>query len=63
MNELTQNFSHVDKIPEGAIRRSLYPLLTELDQAKRWGGLEAVPTPEGHVLWLCEKHAPEYKQH
>jgi len=63
MNELTQNFSPVDKIPEGAIRRSLYPLLTELDQAKRWGGLEPIPTPEGHVLWLCEKHASEYQQY
>ena len=36
-------------------------LLDKEDPAHEWGGLKKVLTPEGHYLWLCEKHAAEYK--
>jgi small GTP-binding protein len=61
MKKLTQEFSHIEKIPEGATRRELCLLLKELDSSEHWGGLEPVHTPEGHVLWLCEEHARQYK--
>lgn len=57
MNKLLQEFSGIEHIPTGAMQRSLCLLLKELDPHQQWGGLERVPTPEGHVLWLCERHA------
>jgi hypothetical protein len=41
---------------------SLYLLLKELDPLEHWGGLEQVVTPEGQVLWLCQRHAQAYRQ-
>ena len=32
----------------------------EAKQKKNLGGLKRVPTPEGHVLWLCPKHKKEF---
>lgn len=40
---------------------SLYLLLKELDPLEHWGGLEQVMTPEGQVLWLCQRHAQAYR--
>jgi len=57
MNKLAQKYPHIEHIPDGATRRVLCVLLKELDPSEQWGGLEPVPTPEGHVLWLCEEHA------
>ena len=42
--------------------RTVRMLLEELDPYKRWGGLQAQPTPEGHYLWLCDYHAREYRR-
>jgi len=47
---------------EGMQLRALRELLDEVDPAHEWGGLKKVPTPEGHYLWLCGKHAVEYKR-
>ena len=46
---------------EGAELRVLRRRLDEVDPKQHWGGLKKVLTPEGHWLWLCEKHAKEYK--
>jgi internalin A len=36
-------------------------LLDSIDPAWRNRGLKRVLTPEGHYLWLCDKHAKEYR--
>jgi internalin A len=46
----------------GATLRAIRRLLDELDSSQHWGGLEKVHTPEGHILWLCNEHATEYKR-
>ncbi|MCP4656103.1 MAG: GTPase [bacterium] len=45
---------------EGAALRVLRDLLDEQDPRKGWGGLRKILSPEGHYLWLCEKHAALY---
>jgi Leucine-rich repeat (LRR) protein/GTPase SAR1 family protein len=50
------------RLIEGAELRALRKLLDEEDKKQEWGGLKKVLTPEGHYLWLCEKHAAEYKK-
>ena len=47
---------------EGMELRALRRLLDEVDANHEWGGLKKVLTPEGHYLWLCDKHAEEYKK-
>lgn len=42
--------------------RDLWKLLDEVDRKQEWGGLKKVLTPEGHYLWLCNKHAEEYRK-
>ena len=46
---------------EGAELRTLRHLLDKLDPAKRWGGLCAIWTPEGHCLWLCQEHSAAFR--
>ena len=46
---------------EGMELRNIRQLLEDLDKTRKWGGLERVVTPEGHILWLCKEHAKEYK--
>jgi hypothetical protein len=46
---------------EGATLRLLRGLLEKLDPLRGWRGLQKVLTPEGHYLWLCEKHAAAYR--
>ena len=46
---------------EGAELRALRRLLDSLDPDQNWGGLRRTPTPEGHYLWLCKYHFPEYR--
>ncbi|WP_201377868.1 COR domain-containing protein [Ktedonobacter sp. SOSP1-85] len=45
----------------GPALRALYSFLKEKDKAQFWGGLQKVITPNGNILWLCEKHAQSYK--
>ncbi|MDI3282150.1 COR domain-containing protein [Polyangium sp. 15x6] len=45
----------------GATLRIVRSLLDELDPRKAWGGLRKILTPEGHYLWLCDKHAAAYR--
>jgi internalin A len=40
--------------------RALYAFLKEKDSSQFWGGLQKVITPDGNILWLCEKHAHSY---
>ncbi len=47
---------------EGADLRALCLLLDVKDPQQVWGGLKKVLTPEGHYLWLCDRHAAEYKR-
>lgn len=44
----------------GPALRALYSFLKEQDKAQFWGGLQKVITPDGNILWLCEKHARPY---
>ncbi len=46
----------------GAQLRALHQLLTEKDPHQIWGRLELILTPENHWLWLCPRHAAEYRQ-
>ena len=41
--------------------RVLRKLLDTLDHRQLWGGLGKIPTPEGHYLWLCRRHARIYE--
>jgi hypothetical protein len=46
----------------GAALRAIRKLLDEKDPTQHWGGLRRILTPEGHYLWLCERHAREYEK-
>ncbi|EDN68964.1 leucine-rich-repeat protein [Beggiatoa sp. PS] len=61
MNQLVQKYSPLENRVEGTMLRNLCILLDELDPKHDWGGLERIVTEQGHVLWLCEKHAQEYR--
>ncbi|WP_020496162.1 COR domain-containing protein [Sciscionella marina] len=41
--------------------RALLAMLTELDPARRWGGLSRHTTPEGLTLYLCPHHLTAYE--
>ena len=45
----------------GPALRALYSFLKEQDKAQIWGELQKVITPDGNILWLCEKHARPYE--
>ncbi len=45
----------------GPALRALYSFLKEKDKAQFWEGLQKVITPDGNILWLCEKHALPYE--
>ncbi|HVM62836.1 MAG TPA: COR domain-containing protein [Verrucomicrobiae bacterium] len=56
-----------DMLPTNRSERvEIHELKEFLDQlrfpVKPYGGLRRVRTPEGHVLWLCAKHAGEFSQ-
>ncbi len=62
MSELKQKFPNIDDHVDDATKRGLCRLLRDLDPSDSWGGLKAVHVkPQDDVLWLCEKHAKEYK--
>jgi internalin A len=41
--------------------RDLEAMLLTLDPDRHWGGLDRTITPEGTTLYLCEKHAQNYR--
>jgi len=46
---------------EGGNLRELKAFLDRLKfPTMPYGGLQRVRTPEGHILWLCAKHAPDF---
>jgi len=42
--------------PTGAALRALYSYLDQADRTHYWSGLSKTITPDGNILWLCEKH-------
>ncbi len=45
----------------GPALRALHSYLDSVDAHKIWGGLRKTLTPDGHILWLCEKHYHQYE--
>jgi len=46
----------------GTALRALHAFLVEVDKNENWGGLESRLTPDGTILWLCEKHRQPYEE-
>ncbi len=44
---------------QGSALRALRELLDELDPNHHWGELQKTLMPEGHYLWLCERHVQQ----
>jgi len=64
---LSKDMDHMVKVTDsqpiklvGSALRLLYYLLENLDPAHEWGGLSPVFTPDGNLLWLCQRHQKEY---
>ncbi len=53
---------HHDQQVTGAALRALYQFLVQVDASRTWGGLSKVVTPDGNILWLCEKHRQEFEE-
>jgi len=45
---------------EGAALRAIRAIIFEHDQLRAFGGLHRVQAPAGDLLWVCEKHYPDY---
>ena len=45
----------------GPALRALHSYLDTVDPHKIWGGLRRMFTPDGHILWLCDKHSQQYE--
>jgi internalin A len=61
VNEITAPSQSIKAHTSGASLRAVRQLLQSLDPAQQWGDLAPVLTPEGHLLWLCDKHATVYR--
>ena len=44
----------------GPALRALHSFLIEADPGQIWGGLYNTLTPDGNILWLCDKHRQQY---
>src|SRR6266568_2070074 len=44
----------------GPALRALHNFLNEVDPSQLWGGLDKIVTPDGNILWLCDKHSQQY---
>src|SRR6266571_3264114 len=44
----------------GPALRALHNFLNEVDPSQLWGGLDKIVTPDGNILWLCDKHRQQY---
>jgi hypothetical protein len=58
--EYKHAYGEQEEIIIGPALRALYNFLKEKDKTQFWGGLQKVITPDGNILWLCEKHARPY---
>lgn len=45
----------------GPALRALHSFLIKADSSCTWGGLYKTLTPDGNILWLCEKHRQQYE--
>ena len=65
-----EKWGDMEELPRGSERvarggHDLLPvrrLLDDLDPKREQLGLKRVVTPEGHMLWLCDEHAAEYRR-
>jgi internalin A len=46
---------------EGPALRALHSFLVAADPSRYWGGLNKTVTPDGNILWLCDKHREQYE--
>src|SRR6266571_199652 len=44
----------------GPALRALHNFINEVDPSQLWGGLDKIVTPDGNILWLCDKHRQQY---
>ena len=44
----------------GSALRALQSFLKEADPQQKWGGLNKTITPDGNILWLCDRHREPY---
>jgi internalin A len=58
VNEQTQTDQYQRTV--GPALRALRTFLIEADPGQIWGGLYKTPTPDGNILWLCDKHHEQY---
>jgi internalin A len=58
LNEQTQTDQYQRIV--GPALRALHTFLIEADPGQIWGGLFQTPTPDGNILWLCDKHRQQY---
>jgi internalin A len=58
VNEQTQTDQYQRAV--GPALRALHTFLVEADPGQIWGGLYKIPTPDGNILWLCDKHRQQY---
>src|SRR6266496_1460859 len=58
INELTQTDQYQRTV--GPALRALHNFLNEVDPSQLWGGLDKIVTPDGNILWLCDKHRQQY---
>lgn len=54
-------YLHRDQQVAGAALRALNQFLIKADASRTWGGLCKIATPDGNILWLCEKHRQEFE--
>jgi hypothetical protein len=52
---------HKEQQAVGPALRALHSYLDSVDPHKIWGGLRRMFTPDGHILWLCDKHYQQYE--
>jgi internalin A len=58
VNEQTQTDQFQRTV--GPALRALHAFLLEADPGQIWGGLYKTLTPDGNILWLCDKHRQQY---
>jgi internalin A len=56
MNEQTDQYQRT----VGPALRALHNFLNEVDPIQLWGGLDKILTPDGNILWLCDRHRQQY---